>query len=204
MHYPTPPSRPQARPVRRWAQRRRLWRTPAQLGAVSYPRHWCIGALVLLASVVALDASRVAKAVPLADAESVPPSSETARQPSAAPATDGLAVGVLPTPAGRLLQVQLTAYSASGQEGTAWGITRSATPVSPGVVAVDPGVIPLGSRLRIEGLPGVSRAEDTGGAVTGAHVDVFMPSRADALTFGRRDDVTVEVLQDGTTPRWAR
>ena len=95
---------------------------------------------------------------------------------------------------GRQLRAQVTAYSASEEEGTAWGITRSGTRARPGVVAVDPRVIPLGSRVRIAGLPGVYRAEDTGGGIIGAHVDVFMESRDEALRFGRQTSVLIEVL----------
>lgn len=95
---------------------------------------------------------------------------------------------------GRQLRAQVTAYSASVEEGTAWGITRSGTRARPGVVAVDPSVIPLGSRVRIAGLPGVYRAEDTGGDIRGAHIDVFMESRAAALRFGHQAGVLVEVL----------
>ncbi len=106
-------------------------------------------------------------------------------------------VGVPPPrgSAARSLAVQLTAYSASEVEGTAGGITASGARVRPGTVAVDPAVIPLGSKLRIDGLPGVYRAEDTGGGVRGAHVDVFMDSRGAALEFGRRASVRVEVLE---------
>jgi 3D (Asp-Asp-Asp) domain-containing protein len=95
---------------------------------------------------------------------------------------------------GRQFRAQVTAYSASVEEGTAWGITRSGTAAHPGVVAVDPTVIPLGSRVRIAGLPGVFRAEDTGGGIHGAHIDVYMESRADAFRFGRQTSVLVEVL----------
>ena len=59
---------------------------------------------------------------------------------------------------------------------------------------MDPAVIPLGSRLRIAGLPGVYRAEDTGGGIRGAHIDVYMESRATALELGRRSGVMVELL----------
>jgi 3D (Asp-Asp-Asp) domain-containing protein len=48
--------------------------------------------------------------------------------------------------------------------------------------------------VRIAGLPGVYRAEDTGGGIHGAHIDVFMESRAEALHFGRQTSVLVEVL----------
>jgi 3D (Asp-Asp-Asp) domain-containing protein len=110
--------------------------------------------------------------------------------------TSPAAVGgrLAPSGQGRQLRAQVTAYSASVEEGTAWGITRSGTRARPGVVAVDPRVIPLGSRVRIAGLPGVYRAEDTGGGIIGAHVDVFMESRADALRFGRQTSVLIVVL----------
>jgi 3D (Asp-Asp-Asp) domain-containing protein len=93
----------------------------------------------------------------------------------------------------RSLVAELTAYSASEAEGTAWGITYTGTHARPGTVAVDPTYIPLGSRLHIAGLPGVYLAEDTGGGIRGAHVDIFMRSR-EALAFGRRSGVLVELL----------
>lgn len=76
-------------------------------------------------------------------------------------------------------------------------LTRSGTPVRWGVVAVDPTVIPLGSRLRIEGFgEQVFDAEDTGGGVRGEWVDIFMWSTAEALQHGVKY-LTVEVLSDG-------
>jgi 3D (Asp-Asp-Asp) domain-containing protein len=95
----------------------------------------------------------------------------------------------------RWLSVELTAYSASEQEGTAAGITYTGVRARPGTVAVDPAVIPLGSRLRIAGLPGLYRAEDTGGGIRDAHVDVFMESPVLAFQFGRRSNVPVEILE---------
>jgi 3D (Asp-Asp-Asp) domain-containing protein len=94
----------------------------------------------------------------------------------------------------RRLLAELTAYSASDDEGTALGVTRSGMRARSGTVAVDPAVIPLGSRLYIAGLPGVYRAEDTGGGIRGAHLDVFMDSQAAALQFGRRSNVLVEIV----------
>jgi 3D (Asp-Asp-Asp) domain-containing protein len=73
-------------------------------------------------------------------------------------------------------------------------MTYTGTHARPGTVAVDPTYIPLGSRLYIAGLPGLYLAEDTGGGIRGAHVDVFMRSRAEALAFGRRSGVLVELL----------
>lgn len=99
-----------------------------------------------------------------------------------------------------------TAYDAGYQstgktpDHPAYGITRSGTRVRPGVVAVDPRVIPLGSTLYVESQGrsasyGVSYAEDTGGAIKGNRIDLYYESRADALRFGRQP-VKVYVLED--------
>jgi 3D (Asp-Asp-Asp) domain-containing protein len=53
-----------------------------------------------------------------------------------------------------------------------------------GTVAVDPSVIPLGSRLLIDGYDMVFVAEDTGGGIRGNHVDIFFPDYASAVRFG--------------------
>lgn len=79
-----------------------------------------------------------------------------------------------------------------------FGITRSGTKVRPGVVAVDPRVIPLGSKLYIESMDrtasyGNASAEDTGGAIKGNKIDLFFESRQEALRFGRRN-VKVYIL----------
>jgi 3D (Asp-Asp-Asp) domain-containing protein len=87
--------------------------------------------------------------------------------------------------AGRSISARLTAYTNQEPGGGAHGtMTKSGTPVRWGVVAVDPQVIPLGSRLLIEGLDGLFVAEDTGGGVRGNHVDVFFPDYASAIHFG--------------------
>lgn len=86
---------------------------------------------------------------------------------------------LLPTP----LKMIATAYSRSEEEGTADGITKSGTMVRPGVVAVDPEVIPLGTEIFIEGL-GVFIAEDTGGAIKGNRLDIYFESREEAFEFG--------------------
>ncbi len=79
-----------------------------------------------------------------------------------------------------------------------FGITRSGTKVRPGVVAVDPRVIPLGSKLYIESMDstsdyGLASAEDTGGAIKGNKIDLYFENRSDALRFGRRN-VKVYIL----------
>lgn len=88
-----------------------------------------------------------------------------------------------------------TAYDPSAGKWTASG-TRARV----GAVAVDPRVIPLGTKLYIEsadGFPtyGFAVAEDTGGAIKGNRIDLFYNSRREAYNFGRRN-VTVYVLED--------
>lgn len=84
---------------------------------------------------------------------------------------------------GRTLVVRCTAYS--NAENGLWGpYTKLGTPTRWGVVAVDPSVIPLGSRVRIEGFDTEFVAEDTGGGIVGAWVDIWFPDYYSALAFG--------------------
>ena len=78
----------------------------------------------------------------------------------------------------RTLTVVATGYSIHG-------VTATGLPTGWGTVAVDPSVIPLGSRLTIPGY-GEGIAADTGGAVRGATIDLWFPTTADALAWGRR------------------
>jgi 3D (Asp-Asp-Asp) domain-containing protein len=59
------------------------------------------------------------------------------------------------------------------------GYTATGTYVHPGTCAVDPRVIPLGSYITIAGL-GTCHAEDTGGAIIGYRIDVWVPTVAQA------------------------
>jgi 3D (Asp-Asp-Asp) domain-containing protein/peptidoglycan hydrolase CwlO-like protein len=108
----------------------------------------------------------------------------------AAPSTPVATPGAPSLPAGpasagiRSLTVLATAYALPGT-------TASGRPVGWGVVAVDPSVIPLGSRLAIPGY-GMGVAADTGGAITGARIDVWFPTVAQAHAWGSRT-VTVTV-----------
>lgn len=79
------------------------------------------------------------------------------------------------------------------------GITASGTKTHEGIVAADPAVLPLGSRIRIYGAgkySGEYVVRDTGGKVNGRVIDIYMPSTAEAKRFGRRK-VKVEVLRYG-------
>ncbi|TFD98373.1 DUF348 domain-containing protein [Jeotgalibacillus salarius] len=90
-------------------------------------------------------------------------------------------------PSGREMTMSSTAYTAScaGCSGiTATGINLIANPGMK-VIAVDPSVIPLGSRVYVEGY-GYAIAGDTGGAIKGNKIDIFIPDRASALAWGNR------------------
>lgn len=88
--------------------------------------------------------------------------------------------------------MEATAYDDSVEQNGPYGpYTASGTRLRPGVVAVDPSVIPLGTKLYVEGY-GYAVAEDTGGAIKGMKIDLFMDS-ASAHQFGRQK-VVVHVL----------
>lgn len=76
-------------------------------------------------------------------------------------------------PGGNARTFYITGYTATGS------LTATGTVPHWGTVAVDSSVIPLGSTVYIQGL-GTFHAEDTGGAVVGDHVDVFVDSAAEA------------------------
>jgi len=84
-----------------------------------------------------------------------------------------------------------TAYSLRGR-------TASGKPVSRGLIAADPALLPLGTRVRVEAgsLSGEYLVADTGGAVRGRHIDIWMPTSREARQFGRRT-VKVTVLAFG-------
>ena len=85
---------------------------------------------------------------------------------------------------------KITGYSdgaeLNGTDGR--GITKSGEKTHWGVVAVDPRIIPLGSKILIEGLDGtVFTALDTGGGIKGRRVDVWYSTDWDALQHGVRE-----------------
>ncbi|KLU67167.1 cell wall-binding protein YocH precursor [Desulfosporosinus acididurans] len=75
--------------------------------------------------------------------------------------------------------MRATAYCIPG------GITKTGAPVQWGVVAVDPRVIPLGSKVYVDGY-GSGRALDTGGLIQGNRIDLYMDSQAAAMSWGVR------------------
>ncbi len=78
-------------------------------------------------------------------------------------------------------------------DGSGAGITASGIPARRGVVAVDPDVIPLGTRLYVDGY-GLALAADTGGAIVGNRIDLCMEGYYEAMRFGRRT-VKVYILE---------
>lgn len=85
---------------------------------------------------------------------------------------------------GRALYVSATAYSAHDPGNG--NRTATGTLVRRGVIAVDPSVIPLGTRVFIPGY-GEAVAEDIGGGIHGQRIDVAFDTHAEALMFGRQD-----------------
>jgi len=89
-------------------------------------------------------------------------------------------------PAGykKVVSMTATAYSAGGT-------TASGRPAEWGVVAVDPKVIPLGTKVYVETpdgryIYGTAIAADTGGAIKGYKIDICVNTRKEAYSFGRR------------------
>ncbi|MCM3018441.1 LysM peptidoglycan-binding and 3D domain-containing protein [Priestia megaterium] len=115
------------------------------------------------------------------------PSTPSTSTPAPAPAQESKSVS-------KEITVEATAYTAycAGCSGiTATGIDLRSNP-NRKVIAVDPRVIPLGSRVYVEGY-GEAIAGDTGGAIKGTRVDLFMASQSSALNWGRKT-VKLQIL----------
>jgi len=119
--------------------------------------------------------------------------------------------GVLETVDGELIeysevmQLEATAYcpcySCCGKyPGNKWyNITATGTKGRVGVIAVDPRVIPLGTKVYIEGLNGAKNygyavAEDTGGAIKGQIIDLYLNTHKETINWGRQQ-VKVYILK---------
>ena len=93
---------------------------------------------------------------------------------------------------GRTITMRSTAYTSDPSENGGYSTTAMGTAIRYGVAAVDPNVIPLGTRLYIEGY-GYARAEDTGGAIKGNKIDLVFGSKSQSNSWGRRT-VRVTIL----------
>jgi 3D (Asp-Asp-Asp) domain-containing protein len=100
-----------------------------------------------------------------------------------------------PPPAKRRPTIRYFIATAYSVEGTG----ASGKWSHPGTVAADRNILPLNSRIRVYGAgrySGAYTVEDTGANMDGHHIDLYMPSRAEAKKFGRQR-VKVVILKYG-------
>jgi 3D (Asp-Asp-Asp) domain-containing protein len=112
-----------------------------------------------------------------------------------------------PPTAGARLRFTATAYCKGLTTASGVGVTS-------GIVAADPAILPEGSVIELDGAPrsgaalpdqydGIYTVMDTGPAVNGRHLDIYMWSCNEALALGKRDAL-VTVLRLGWNPRNSR
>lgn len=97
----------------------------------------------------------------------------------------------------KTLDVKATAYSAAVSENGKWGaVDYFGNPLELGTIAVDPSIIPLGTKVLVTGhsFPGlpkkafVATARDTGSAIKGNRIDIFVPGSQQSVSeFGFQD-----------------
>ncbi|KNH24779.1 peptidoglycan-binding protein [Priestia megaterium] len=141
---------------------------------------------IYINQVLQVGGQAAAQAKPSTPATTVPSTPSTST-PAPAPVQESKSVS-------KEITVEATAYTAycAGCSGiTATGIDLRSNP-NRKVIAVDPRVIPLGSRVYVEGY-GEAIAGDTGGAIKGTRVDLFMASQSSALNWGRKT-VKLQIL----------
>jgi 3D (Asp-Asp-Asp) domain-containing protein len=121
---------------------------------------------------------------PVQPAESAKPPVESAKPPaeSANPATALTSGSNTAEPAAAPVMFSATAYSLYGR-------TASGVHVRKGIIAADRRILPIGSRVRVESgsYTGEYEVCDTGGAIRGKRIDVWVPSTREAMKFGRRN-----------------
>jgi peptidoglycan hydrolase CwlO-like protein len=111
-------------------------------------------------------------------ASASPPAEPAAPEESAEePVSSPSGADVSPEP-GRQVTVSATKYCLTGT-------TATGVPVQPGIIATDPAYIPLGTRMFVPGY-GEGVAADTGGAVLGWTIDLWVASCPEATAYGRQ------------------
>ena len=139
-------------------------------------------------------ASSAAPAPAATPAPTPAPTPEPTPEPSTAPVSSG---NTITTSDGQVLSysstlsVQATAY-------TGGGVTATGTSARYGAIAVDPSVIPYGTKMYIvsddgKWIYGVATAEDCGGAIKGNIIDLYFDDYNTCIQFGRRN-CTVYIL----------
>jgi cystine transport system substrate-binding protein len=156
--------------------------TVAQLEQVRASRTGYVADLAHRRSLDAAKIAEISSLATVADAKSqtlVPPP-RTANAAIPAPVAEFSAPVAAPAPAtaagGRTITVVATGYDLPGH-------TATGLPVGWGIAAVDPSVIPLGTRIVVPGY-GVAVAADTG--VYGSSIDLWFPTASQAYAWGRR------------------
>lgn len=86
--------------------------------------------------------------------------------------------------------MEITAYCYTGNR------TASGTWPKVGTVAADTDILPFGTKVYIPGY-GIGTVEDRGGEINGNRMDVYLPSRAAAVEWGRKKNVEVTIVEWG-------
>ncbi|HSE36503.1 MAG TPA: 3D domain-containing protein [Blastocatellia bacterium] len=104
---------------------------------------------------------------------------------------DALAAPLAAKPVGSATSYVATAYSLRGRTATGLAVTK-------GIIAADPRILPLGSRVRLDAGPysGEYLVADTGSSVRGRRIDIWTPTVREAMRFGRRT-IKLTVLSFG-------
>lgn len=104
----------------------------------------------------------------------------------------------------KTLDVKASAYSAAAEENGKWGaVDYFGNPLQLGTIAVDPKVIPMGTKVLVTGhthanLPKkafVATASDQGGAIKGNRIDIFIPGKSSEVESFGFQDVTLYILK---------
>jgi 3D (Asp-Asp-Asp) domain-containing protein len=166
--------------------------------------------IVLTATVLAVGSTDLpaiaqsgAAAVPQDSLTSIPLSNEVVGNDASEPKNEASpsleVVHAEPTPTTITSQPILKTFKASAY--CLKGSTASGVAVRRGILAADPRILPLGSVVRLHAgrYSGIYTVMDTGGAIRGHRVDIFLPSYSEAIRFGVRQ-VKVEILRTGWDP----
>ncbi len=116
---------------------------------------------------------------------------KSAQTEKAVDTNDKVETKIIEAPATAAQHYTATAYAFRGR-------TATGQRVGKGIIAADPKVLPMGSRVRIEAgtWSGDYIVSDTGGAIRGRRIDVWVPTTREAFSFGRRK-VKLTVLSYG-------
>lgn len=104
----------------------------------------------------------------------------------------------------KTIQVKASAYSAAASENGKWGaVDYFGNPLGLGTIAVDPAVIPLGTKVLVTGhshanLPKaafIATASDQGGAIKGNRIDIFIPGSQQSVKQFGFQDITLYILE---------